>query len=211
MELPTETPPAPLRNTHRIHVLWPDCDPAGILFYGHYFRWMDDATFFLFEAAGLRKDRMLPTFGVPGMPLVGAHADFRSPVKFGEILAVESAVTQAGNRSFTVSHVFRVGERVTAEGYEKRVWVRADAHDAARIEARPIPPEVRAALGMPPAEPTPGPRTGRCSPRRAPGSPRQAPCSPRQAPCSPHRGLCSPYGPGGRSPALKRPSSGEGD
>ena len=137
-----------LRNVHRVHVLWPDCDPAGILFYAHYFRWMDDATFFLFERAGLRKDRLLADYGVPGVPLVAAHADFRSPAKFGQVLTVESHVSAMGTRSFTVSHTFREGERVTAEGWEKRIWCKADPADAARLTPLPVPPEVRTALGV---------------------------------------------------------------
>ena len=28
-------------NTHLIRVLWTDADPAGITFYGNYFKWMD--------------------------------------------------------------------------------------------------------------------------------------------------------------------------
>jgi 4-hydroxybenzoyl-CoA thioesterase len=151
----TENPadPAPqaldsLRNVRDIHVLWPDCDPAGILFYGNYFRWMDDATFFLFERAGLRKDRMLADYGMLGMPLVAAHADFRSPAKFGDVLSVESFVSAASARTFTVTHNFRVGERLAAEGWEKRVWAKAEPGNPSRITALPIPPEVRAALGV---------------------------------------------------------------
>jgi 4-hydroxybenzoyl-CoA thioesterase len=147
---PTEAmdQPCALRNEHRVHVLWPDCDPAGILFYGHYFRWMDDATYFLFERAGLRKTRLMADYGVPGIPLVSAHADFRSPARFGEVLTVESHVSQCGTRSFTVTHVFREGERVTAEGWEKRIWCKADPADPARLTPLPVPAEVRAALGV---------------------------------------------------------------
>lgn len=191
----------PVSNRHRVHVLWPDCDPAGILFYGHYFRWMDDATFFLFEAAGLRKDRMLAEYGVPGMPLVSAHADFQSPARFGDVLEVESHVSQAGERSFTVTHVFCADGRVTAKGWEKRVWVHAAADDAVQITARPIPPAVRTALGMPPAE------AGRRAAR--------SPCSPRRGPCNPRHGLGGPGGSRGEGPrgagwAPGNPGEGEG-
>lgn len=137
-----------MRNIHTVHVLWPDCDPAGIVFYGNYYRWMDDATWFLFQKAGLDWRRLMAAYGVPGMPLVSAHGDFRSPATFGDVLTVESHVSQCGGKSLTVSHVFKAGERVTAEGWEKRVWVRAAPDDPAKITALPIPPEVKAALGV---------------------------------------------------------------
>ncbi len=33
-------------------VHWGDCDPAGIIFYPTYFRWIDAASWALFELAG---------------------------------------------------------------------------------------------------------------------------------------------------------------
>lgn len=139
---------AALRSYHNVHVLWPDCDPAGILFYGNYYRWMDDATYFLFRKAGLPKERMIGDYGVPGMPLVSAHGDFRSPAKFGEVLTIESHVSGCGTKSFTVSHVFRQGSRITAEGYEKRIWCRASPDDPAQLTPIPFPEEIKAALGV---------------------------------------------------------------
>ena len=137
-----------IRNTRDVHVLWPDCDPAGILFYANYYRWMDDASYFLFVKAGLAWERLRADYGVPGVPLVSAHADFMTPAKFGEILTVESHVSQCGRSSFTVSHVFRLGDATAAEGWEKRVWCSVDPDDPAKIKAIPLPDEVKAALGV---------------------------------------------------------------
>ncbi len=137
-----------LRNTRTVHVLWPDCDPAGILFYGNYYRWMDDGSYFLFVKAGLAWERLQAEYGVPGVPLVSAHADFLVPARFGEILTVESHVSQCGTSSFTVSHVFRLGDVIAAEGWEKRVWCSVDPDDPAKIKAIPLPEEIKAALGV---------------------------------------------------------------
>ena len=38
---------AGLVNEHNIKVLWTDSDPAGINFYGNYFKWMDEAAYYL--------------------------------------------------------------------------------------------------------------------------------------------------------------------
>lgn len=139
---------AALHNVHTVHVLWPDCDPAGILFSGHYYRWMDDATHFLFAKAGLHWNTLMGEYGVPGVPLVASHADFRHPAKYGEVLTVESHVAEMGRSSFKVSHRFRLEDVVTADGWERRVWVRAAPGDPSLLTPIPIPPDVRHALGV---------------------------------------------------------------
>lgn len=135
-----------MRNTHTVRVLWTDCDPAGITFYGNYFRWMDEAAYYLFKAAGIRWEDWQGTWGVLGIPLIGAHADFRSPSKFGDTLDIESWVSQWGRSSFTVTHRFSNAGRMAAEGWEKRVWCTGDPADPASFASAPIPEAVRKAL-----------------------------------------------------------------
>lgn len=137
-----------VESTHRVHVLWPDCDPAGIVFYGNYYRWMDDATHYLFLKIGIPFDVMKQKYGTPGVPLVSSHADYRRPAAFRDTLAIQSFFSQCGRSSFTVAHTFRRGEDVILEGWEKRVWCRVDPADPTRIEAVPIPAEVRRAMGF---------------------------------------------------------------
>jgi YbgC/YbaW family acyl-CoA thioester hydrolase len=100
------------RSTHTVHVLWPDCDPAGIVFYANYYRWMDDATHYLFTKIGLPFDVMQEKYGTPGVPLVASHADYRRPSKFHDTLTIESFVSQCGRSSFTISHIFRRGDEL---------------------------------------------------------------------------------------------------
>jgi len=134
-------------NIHRITVLWTDCDPAGINFYGNYFKWMDEASYYLFKAAGVRWEEWGSRWNSIGIPLIGAHADFRSPAKFGDQIDIESRVTEWGRSSFTVTHIFREGERLTAEGWEKRVFCTGTPTDPSSIASAPIPGDIRAALG----------------------------------------------------------------
>lgn len=135
------------RNSHDIRVLWTDTDPAGITFYGNYFRWMDECAYYLFKAAGIEWEKWREDWDALGIPLISAHADFRSPSRFGDVLTVESFVSDWGRSSFTVTHNFRVGERLAAEGWEKRVWCRGDPADPATFAAIPIPDAARKALG----------------------------------------------------------------
>ena len=52
--------PAASGFTTRMHrtVEWGDCDPAGIIFYPTYYRWMDAASWHLFAEAGYSAARM---------------------------------------------------------------------------------------------------------------------------------------------------------
>ena len=134
-------------NIHRITVLWTDCDPAGINFYGNYFKWMDEASYYLFKAAGLRWEEWGSRWNSIGCPIISAHGDFRSPARFGDQIDIESRVSEWGKSSFTVTHVFREGERLTAEGYEKRVFCTGTPTDPSSITSAPIPDDIRAALG----------------------------------------------------------------
>lgn len=133
-----------LVSAHTLRALWTDCDPAGIIFYGTYFRWMDECSYYLFRKAGLPWETCWKELGMIGIPLVTAHCDFRSPVAFAREVTAESWVSQWGRSSFTVSHNFAVGSRVTAEGFEKRVWCKGNSSDPATIVAVPIPDAIRA-------------------------------------------------------------------
>ena len=141
----TDTPS--FSNTHEIRVPWTDSDPAGIAFYGNYYKWMDECAYYLFKAAGIRWEEWQDTWKSLGTPLISAHADFKSPSKFGDVLTVESFVSEWGKSSFTITHIFRNGERIAAEGWEKRVWCKGDPRDPLTIASMPIPDAARKALG----------------------------------------------------------------
>lgn len=135
-----------MKHVHTVTVMWPDCDPARIVFHGNYFRWMDDAANMLFEEAGFGCKRMLDEFGIPGAPLVSAHGDFTSVAMLGDVIDIECYVSEFGNSSFTMTFVLRCGERVVAEGYQKRVWCKSDP-DTGRLKTFRIPDDFRDALG----------------------------------------------------------------
>ena len=62
-------------------VYWGDCDPAGIIFYPTYFRWMDAATWAFMASVGYSARRMREEH--LAMPLVGADCEFLAPALHG--------------------------------------------------------------------------------------------------------------------------------
>jgi 4-hydroxybenzoyl-CoA thioesterase len=136
----------PLVGHYEITVEWGDCDPAGIVYYPSYFRWLDQATFRLFLAAGLKRDDLSGGQWKEGTPLVAAECAFRRPSQHGEMLTIESRVEKLGRSSFTIRHVFRDSAgQVAAEGSETRIWARKDG-DARSLRAVAIPEDVKKKL-----------------------------------------------------------------
>jgi 4-hydroxybenzoyl-CoA thioesterase len=133
-----------LSNRKEIHVEWGDCDPAGIVYFPRFFEYFDACTNALFEAAGFRKAEMLKQYGLIGIPLVEASAQFHAPASFGDTVTVESRIVQWGTSSFRVEHRLYKGSVLGAEGRETRVWTVRDTQSPKGMRGEVIPAEVKA-------------------------------------------------------------------
>jgi 4-hydroxybenzoyl-CoA thioesterase len=134
-------------NTRNTRIEWGDCDPAGIIFYARYFEIFDTSTTMLIERAlGMKKIEYLKVYDFLGHPLVETRAKFRLPTRFGDEVAVETALTACGRSSFTIEHRLTHAGALAAEGSETRVWAIRDPGDPKRIKAQAIPPQVVARL-----------------------------------------------------------------
>ena len=131
-------------HTTSFTVEFGDCDPAGIVFYPNFFRWMDAATWHFFDAAGAPSWRDASARdGVVGAPLVDASAHFERPARHGDAIAVDTSIAEWRSLSFVMRHVIRRGEITLAEGREVRVFARRHPDDPSRIQAVPVPPDIR--------------------------------------------------------------------
>ncbi len=127
---------------------WGHCDPAGIVFNSRFFEFFDTSTWLLFDAAlGVKPPDLAPTFGIIGIPLVDARAEFRKPAKFGDTIEIASRVAEFRRSSFDVEHRITVGGEPAVEGSETRVWAARDKADPEKIGAVAIPAEVIAKFG----------------------------------------------------------------
>ena len=132
-----------LCNRKDIQVEWGDCDPAGIVYFPRFFEFFDACTNALFERAGFRKAEMLRHYGLLGIPLIEAGAQFYVPAAFGETVAVETRIVEWGNSSFRVEHKMYKGDVLAAEGRERRVWTVRDSLRASGMRSEAIPQEVK--------------------------------------------------------------------
>lgn len=113
-----------LKHRYASRVEWADCDPAGIVFYPHYFRWFDTGTHRMLEAAGIPAAELPDRFGALNVPLVDAHAAFKAPCPWRTEIEIESTISEWRGRTFVVSHAIYKdkGETLAVEGHEIRVW-----------------------------------------------------------------------------------------
>ena len=119
-----EAPRSPLAGTIQRDVTWGDCDPAGIIYYPTYFRWIDAGTWNLFFLAGLTPASLRAEYPGMDMPAVSSSLEFRNPAPFGAKAEVRSRVEHWGGKSFRVTHeIVRADGAQLAVGSETRAWV----------------------------------------------------------------------------------------
>lgn len=124
-------------------VHWGDCDPAGIIFYPTYFRWMDAATWAFMENAGYGAKRMRDEH--LAMPLLSAQCNFVAPARQGDRCEVRSRISRFGGKSFVVSHdIVRSDGTELAKGAETRVWGRFVDGPGTPMKGVTIPEELKA-------------------------------------------------------------------
>ena len=136
-----EFPSIVVRFACQVH--WGDCDPAGIIFYPTYFRWMDAATWAFMESVGYDANRMRAEH--LAMPLVSATCDFLAPAKQGDRCEVRSRITRFGGKSFALTHdVVRSDGTALAKGTETRVWGRFSGGPGTPMKGETIPEALKA-------------------------------------------------------------------
>ena len=124
-------------------VHWGDCDPAGIIFYPTYFRWMDAATWAFVGSVGFPPKRMKAEHR--SMPLVSVDCQFLLPAVHGDRCEVRSRMARFGGKSFVVAHeMVREDGTALARGSETRVWGRYAAGPGSPMKGETIGEDIKA-------------------------------------------------------------------
>lgn len=136
-----------LASRHQMTVEWGHCDPARIVYFPNYFNYFDASTnALLLRALGLNKYEMLKKYDIVGIPVVDVTARFIMPSVFGDVVTIESTITEIKRSSFRMQHRLLKGEILAVEGHEVRVWVGRDPADPDKLKGKPIPDDVIARL-----------------------------------------------------------------
>ncbi len=121
-----------------------DCDPAGIVYFPNYFRWIDASGRHFFEQCGVPPWRELTQInGIIGTPLVDTQAKFLRPAVYGQRIRITTWIDEWRGKSFVLKHVVSRGDEVLVECSEVRVFATRHPDDPGRIRAVEVPDEIR--------------------------------------------------------------------
>ncbi len=98
--------------SHDIKIPFQDIDAAGVVFFGHLFRYAHEAYERFMDRLGHNLGDLLAK-GDYLLPLVHAEADYKQPLRLNEAITVELHVKRLGESSFTLGYRFLDDERAT--------------------------------------------------------------------------------------------------
>ena len=122
--------PHEYRTTRRVE--WADTDSAGIIHFANYFRYMEEVEHEFLRSVGLSVMMELDGQRVT-WPRVSASCEFKSPVRFEDVLEVRLTVDRKGQKSLTFAFVFSHHGTEVARGQLVAVCCRIDDGKLAAI------------------------------------------------------------------------------
>ncbi len=145
-------------TTYRVTVQFGDCDPAGIVFFPNFSRWMDQASLAFFMQCSVPPwKELVKTRGIVGTPLLEIHTVFKKAATYTEELLITTYVEAWRAKTFTQVHrITRAKDGrhdgahsqgdvdLICEGRETRAFVKRDAEDSERLRAIAVPEDIKA-------------------------------------------------------------------
>ena len=134
------------RHLSPVRVEFGDCDPAAIVYFPNYYRWFDQATHALCEAAGYPLADIRARQGWLGFPIAEAGARFRAPASTGDLLRIETRIKHWHDRFFDLEHRVYRADQLLVEGWQKRFIGVTDPAQGGKLRALVIPLPFRQAM-----------------------------------------------------------------
>ena len=143
------TSPQPRTVVYTQRVEFGDCDPARIVWFPNFFRWIDAASRHFFLQCGVPPwHETEKTSGLIGTPLVDTHARFVKTASYGDTLQIHAQVAEWREKSFVQRYQIK---RENPDGLvdlimecdEVRIFA-AHREDGKGIRAIPIPADIKA-------------------------------------------------------------------
>ncbi|MEO7390655.1 MAG: acyl-CoA thioesterase [Ramlibacter sp.] len=126
-----------------------DCDPARIVWFPNFFRWIDAASRHFFIECGVPPwHETEKLHGIIGTPLVDTHARFVKTASYGDTLQIATSIAEWRGKSFVQRHrVTRDGadgaRELIMECDEVRIFAARRDGDATGIRAVAAPEAIR--------------------------------------------------------------------
>jgi acyl-CoA thioester hydrolase len=143
---------APFTHVTELRVRWPECDPAGIVYFANYLMYFELGTIEYLRARQASWGALRHRYGFVSAPRVEAHAQYRASARYDDLLAVHVQVADVAPKiiTFGARIYLQPDERLIAEGHIKIALTGRDGRAAV------LPPELVAWLhGDEPLPPAP--------------------------------------------------------
>ncbi|WP_461177928.1 acyl-CoA thioesterase [Virgibacillus ainsalahensis] len=131
-----------MKNSYTIKVAFGDTHAAGIVFHTNFYRWMDQATHYLFGDLILPMSRLFNEKNI-ALPLLETFCKYHSPLVFEDVVEIQSEVIELKNKVFKVKHDFIKNDELVASGYEVRAWT---LKSNGKLKAVTVPEEIQEKL-----------------------------------------------------------------
>jgi 4-hydroxybenzoyl-CoA thioesterase len=126
----------------QVQVEFGDCDPARIVWFPNFFRWIDAASRHFFITCGVPPwHETAQTMGMIGTPLVDTHASFKKTASYGDVLQIHTSIAEWRSKSFVQSYRIMRGEDEIMTCQEVRIF--AADKEGGGIRALPVPESIR--------------------------------------------------------------------
>jgi YbgC/YbaW family acyl-CoA thioester hydrolase len=122
--------------------MWSDTDPAGIVWFGVFFRYFENAEEELFRILGHDRTPLLHELGI-FMPRTSLQAQFRSPAKLGDAILVGVGVGEITERR--IGYAFDIREQGSGRLICEASY-RVACVDARTFAARTFPKQITSLL-----------------------------------------------------------------
>jgi 4-hydroxybenzoyl-CoA thioesterase len=130
---------------YEVNVMFGDCDPAGIVFFPNFAKWMDASSLNFFMQSGVPPWReLVKTTGIIGTPLLEINTKFMRPATYGETLQIYTSIEEWRDKVFVHRHLIKRGEELLCEGTEVRAFCMRLPDNPDRIKAIPVPADIKA-------------------------------------------------------------------
>ena len=135
----------PRTTQFKVDVQFGDCDPAGIVFFPNFSRWMDSASLSFFMQCGVPPWReLVKTRGIVGTPLLEINTKFYKPATYAQTLTIHTHVEEWRAKVIVQLHRVMRDDVLLCEGREVRAFVQRDPNDPDRLRALPVPEDIKA-------------------------------------------------------------------
>ena len=133
------------KTTVKRQIVWGDLDPLGIVFYPHYYNWIDASGHVFFQSLNLALGSLWKEREII-FSLLETGCSYHLPGRYNEWIEIVTYIDDISDKVVLLRHdISRLSDRaLIVKGFEKRICL--DVSDSLKFKAIDIPHDIRTIL-----------------------------------------------------------------